>query len=55
MSDELLVSLCLRNDQRCQKALHDKFKSELFMLCLRYAKNWVEAEDYLQDGLIQVS
>lgn len=54
MTDELLVNGCLREDPRSQQALYDKYKVEMFMLCLRYAKNRVEAEDFLQDGFLQV-
>lgn len=54
MSDELLVSGCLRGDARHQQTLYEKHKVEMFMLCLRYAKNRAEAEDFLQDGFMQV-
>lgn len=54
MTDELLVTGCLRDDSRYQQALYDKYKVEMFMLCLRYAANRAEAEDLLQDGYMQV-
>lgn len=54
MTDELLVNGCLRGDPRHQQALYDKYKVEMFMLCLRYAKDRSEAEDFLQDGFMQV-
>lgn len=54
MTDELLVNGCLREDPRQQRALYDKYKVEMFMLCLRYAKDRAEAEDFLQDGFMQV-
>lgn len=54
MTDELLVNGCLRDDARYQQALYDKYKGEMFMVCLRYAKNKAEAEDFLQDGFMQV-
>ncbi len=54
MTDELLVSGCLRGDARHQQALYEKYKVEMFMLCLRYSKNRAEAEDFLQDGFMQV-
>lgn len=54
MTDELLVNGCLREDPRFQQTLYEKYKVEMFMLCLRYAKNRAEAEDFLQDGFMQV-
>ncbi len=54
MSDEFLVKGCLREEPRHQQTLYDKYKVEMFMLCLRYSKNRAEAEDFLQDGFMQV-
>lgn len=54
MTDELLVNGCLRGDSRHQRALYDKYRVEMFMLCLRYARDRAEAEDFLQDGFMQV-
>ncbi len=54
MTDELLVNGCLREDSRYQQALYDKYKVEMFLLCMRYAKGRAEAEDFLQDGFMQV-
>lgn len=54
MTDELLVNGCLREDSRYQQALYDKYKAEMFMVCMRYAKSKAEAEDFLQDGFVQV-
>ncbi len=54
MTDELLVNGWLREDSRYQQALYDKYKAEMFMVCMRYAKSKAEAEDFLQDGFVQV-
>ncbi|MEO1257159.1 MAG: sigma-70 family RNA polymerase sigma factor [Bacteroidota bacterium] len=54
MTDELLVNGCLRGSPQHQQALYEKYKVEMFMLCMRYAKGRSEAEDYLQDGFMQV-
>jgi RNA polymerase sigma factor (sigma-70 family) len=54
MTDELLVNGCLRGEARYQQALYDKYKVEMFMVCMRYAKSKAEAEDFLQDGFMQV-
>lgn len=54
MTDELLVNGCLRNEPQYQQALYKKYRVEMFTLCLRYAKTRTEAEDFLQDGFMQV-
>lgn len=54
MTDELLVKGCLRNDPHYQQALYKRFRAEMFTLCLRYAKSRAEAEDFLQDGFMNV-
>ena len=35
-------------------ALYKKYKRMMFLVCMRYAKNRQEAEDFLQDSFIQV-
>lgn len=54
MTDELLVRGCLRKEPRYQQALYEKYKVEMFTVCLRYASDRTEAEDFLQDGFMQV-
>ena len=54
MTDELLVNGCLRDDPHYQRDLYHKYRVEMFSMCLRYAKNRAEAEDFLQDGFMQV-
>ncbi len=49
-----LVEACIRNERAAQKQLYDKFKSKMFKVCLRYAANTPEAEDFLQEGFIKV-
>lgn len=34
--------------------LYGKYKKMIFLVCLRYAKNRQEAEDFLQDSFIQI-
>jgi RNA polymerase sigma-70 factor, ECF subfamily len=54
LSDEMLVSGCLKRESSAQKALYEKYKVQLFRVCLRYAKDRPEAEDMLQDGFIKI-
>ncbi|MBN2272761.1 MAG: RNA polymerase sigma factor [Bacteroidales bacterium] len=37
-----------------QKELYDTFKSRMFGICLRYAGNYDDAQDILQDGFLKV-
>jgi len=54
IADISLVKGCLRGDRKSQRALYDKFKNAMFMLCLRYTPSREEAEDFLQDGFAKV-
>ncbi len=54
-SDELkIIKKCMNSNAIAQKTLYDKYKVRWFMICLRYANNKTEAEDMLQEGLINV-
>lgn len=54
IADNLLVEGCLKGDPRYQQALYEQYRVELFVVCLRYARDRSEAEDLLQEGFIQV-
>jgi RNA polymerase sigma-70 factor (ECF subfamily) len=54
LSDEKLVKGCLKGDGSAQKELYEKYKIQLFRVCLRYSKDHNEAEDMLQDGFIKI-
>lgn len=53
-SDENIIKGCRKGDRKAQKALFLKYKSMLFNICLRYAADRHQAEDFLQDGLIKI-
>lgn len=52
--DQHLIEACLRGDRAAQGALYERFRSDMFRICLRYAANREDAEDYLQEGFITV-
>ena len=52
--DEDFIERCLDNDSKSQGELYKHFAPKMFGICLRYAKNQMEAEDVLQDGFIKV-
>ena len=54
MSLEQLIINCKKNDAKAQSQLYKLFSGTLFSLCLKYSKNYAEAEDVLQDSFITV-
>ena len=54
ISDEQLLQGCKARKASYQKALYEKYKTPLFRVCLRYARDRSEAEDLLQDGFIKI-
>lgn len=45
---------CARGEHKYQKMLYDAYSSKMFGICLRYAKNYHLAEDFLQEGFIRI-
>ena len=54
MSLEQLISNCKINDTKAQSELYTLFSGKLFSICLKYSKNYAEAEDNLQDAFITI-
>ncbi|HNG89552.1 MAG TPA: sigma-70 family RNA polymerase sigma factor, partial [Saprospiraceae bacterium] len=56
MEDPLhtLLSACRRGDSAAQRSLYERYKSALFAICLRYARDRAEAQDFLQDAFLIV-
>ena len=52
--DEDFIGRCLDNDPKAQGELYKHYAPRMFGICLRYAKNQMEAEDVLQEGFIKV-
>ena len=51
--DELILN-CKKQDLKAQEELYKKFSSTLFSVCLKYSRNYHEAEDNLQDAFITI-
>lgn len=49
-----LIQKCSNNDTQAQSELYQLFSSKLFSVCLKYCKNYAEAEDNLQDTFVTV-
>ncbi|MEA3504123.1 MAG: sigma-70 family RNA polymerase sigma factor [Bacteroidota bacterium] len=45
---------CVEKNSRSQQELYRLFAPKMFGVCMRYAKNKMEAEDILQEGFIKV-
>jgi len=45
---------CQDGNPEAQRELYDMFKSKMFGICLRYAGNYHDAEDIMQEGFIKV-
>ena len=54
MSLNQLIENCKINDTKAQGELYKLFSSKLFSVCLKYSKNYVEAEDNLQDAFLTI-
>lgn len=54
MSLEQLIERCKKNDAQAQSQLYKLYASKLFSICLKYSRNYVEAEDNLQDAYITI-
>lgn len=49
-----LINGCRKGNAQAQRDLYEHYKTEMFRLCLRYARDRQEAEDFLQEGFIKV-
>lgn len=53
-SERQLIERVLQKDPKAQEAMYRHFAPKMYGLCLRYARNEMEAEDILQEGFIKV-
>lgn len=54
MSLNQLIEDCKINDTKAQGELYKLFSSKLFSICLKYSRNYAEAEDNLQDAFLTI-
>ena len=52
-SDQLLVNGCVAGDRTSQFRLYQKYAPKMMGICLRYAKNKLDAEEILQEGFLR--
>ena len=49
-----LINDCKNNDRKAQEQLYRLYSPKLFSACLKYSRNYTEAQDNLQDGFILI-
>ena len=49
-----LIKGCTKGNRADQKALYERYCRKMIVICQRYAKTTLEAEDILQEGFIKV-
>ena len=49
-----IIEECVSGNVRAQETLYNMFAPKMFGVCLRYSKDYTEAEDNLQEGFIKV-
>jgi RNA polymerase sigma factor (sigma-70 family) len=49
-----LINDCKKNDIIAQEQLYKLFSAKLFGVCLKYSRNYAEAQDNLQDGFLLI-
>jgi RNA polymerase sigma-70 factor (ECF subfamily) len=54
LSLDRLIKNCINQDAQAQSQLYKQYASKLFSLCLKYSKNYAEAEDNLHDAFITI-
>ncbi|EPR74574.1 RNA polymerase ECF-type sigma factor [Winogradskyella psychrotolerans RS-3] len=54
MSLDKLIENCIKQDAQAQSQLYKQYASKLFSLCLKYSKNYAEAEDNLHDAFLTI-
>ena len=54
MITDQIINDCKKNSAQAQEQLYRYFAPKLFPICLKYSRNYAEAQDNLQDGFILV-
>lgn len=54
MDIKQLILNCQKNEPKAQGQLYQLFSSKMFTICLKYSRNYEEAQDNLQEGFLYV-
>lgn len=52
--EKQLVSDCKKGDRKAQEQVYTLFSQQMYVVCQRYSKSQLEAEDVLQEAFIKV-
>lgn len=53
-TDSELIAACLEKKPQAQRKLYTQFSPQLYGVCLRYAANKNDAQDFLQEAFIRI-
>jgi RNA polymerase sigma-70 factor (ECF subfamily) len=53
-AENTLARACAKGDRNAQKTLYEQYKTPLYRLCLRYARDAQEAEDFLHEAFLRI-
>lgn len=54
LSENELIEGCRKGDRAVQKALYERYCRKMMVVCSRYSKSTLEAEDILQEAFVKV-
>ena len=54
LTEHELIKGCVNDNPSCQRMLFDQYAGKFMSVCLRYAKDNMEAEDMLQEGFVRI-
>ncbi len=54
LTEDELIEGCREGNRKTQQALYDQYCKAMYVICLRYSKSELEAEDILQEAFIKV-
>lgn len=54
MTEQEIIKDCIAGRARGQKALYDLYYRKMYGVCLRYSRDTMQAEDFLQEAFIRV-
>jgi len=54
LTENELIEGCRKGDRASQKALYERYCRKMMVVCLRYSKSTLEAEDILQESFVKI-
>ena len=54
VTEKEIVQGCIKEDRSCQQELFARYAGKMLVVCMRYTRHKMEAEDILQDAFVKV-